>query len=527
MSLGSAGAQTPGVGTATAQSTALAIQLGDGSLLDLSLLQDSGRATIDPAIASPEAFSNLAVLKVSSTLVPGLNLTIPTTPVESRTPGGEPSVQYGAAAFPTPAAILSGNIVPASLTSSLVDNVANSTVLSEINSLGIVGQLANADVVKSVLDTTGNPTSATATRSANVGKINVLDLGGLLEGLGIPLAELPVATVTALVDQLRATVGNVSVGGLTTLVNDLLAQQSALQALPLDSVVGAPVVDGLTGDLPLVGGLLGGGLVPGVTGIVPPVAGTTLVGDVLGQVTGLLNSVLGTALTTLDNLSLLSIDGLSLGTVAKAAETVEGSVAQATGTIGNVTVGGIQIPGIDLLGAADQVNALAGTVTSTIGGVLATVDPGLANLVKVAVLDKTTNITNSGGYVRSNADLTGLTASIVPPAALTSIVQGIVGTAGIGSVLGSSLPVLSGAMPQLGSLLNLPATVGALSQGAVVRVASLQSASQFTAVAPVSVPTLPRTGGPAGLAVLGVLFAALAFGILRFLHVPGRGVAQP
>jgi LPXTG-motif cell wall-anchored protein len=82
---------------------------------------------------------------------------------------------------------------------------------------------------------------------------------------------------------------------------------------------------------------------------------------------------------------------------------------------------------------------------------------------------------------------------------------------------------MSAAMAAVGSLLNSAAV---LTKGATVKIASVSAASTFTGVAPpvqatpVTAPShpaaLPHTGGDPGLAVLGVVLAALSLGVIRW-----------
>src|SRR5216683_5019001 len=59
-----AGAATTGKGTSLTKTTVLGLQLGpNGSVLDLSLASDTGRATID---AAQQAASDLTILSVAS-----------------------------------------------------------------------------------------------------------------------------------------------------------------------------------------------------------------------------------------------------------------------------------------------------------------------------------------------------------------------------------------------------------------------------------------------------------------------------
>ena len=85
-------AATPGVGTSAASSSLLNIAVGTaGSVLNLKVLADDARSTIDPSVATPEAFSRLNALSLTSMLpAPLNNISLPV--VESRSPGGQPSV---------------------------------------------------------------------------------------------------------------------------------------------------------------------------------------------------------------------------------------------------------------------------------------------------------------------------------------------------------------------------------------------------------------------------------------------------
>src|SRR5213080_1798340 len=60
---GPASAQAAGVGTSLTSTKVLSAQLGDnGKLLDLLLLGDEARSTIDPAVAEQEQVEQLAVV---------------------------------------------------------------------------------------------------------------------------------------------------------------------------------------------------------------------------------------------------------------------------------------------------------------------------------------------------------------------------------------------------------------------------------------------------------------------------------
>ena len=154
---------------------------------------------------------------------------------------------------------------------------------------------------------------------------------------------------------------------------------------------------------------------------------------------------------------------------------------------------------------------------------LGSISPDLANLVHVSLFDKdsATGVSKDGGYVKSLAGVTGLTASIVPPLNLTSIVNGLLGnagTAGIGSILtgaGGSLPVVDTLMSTLNTTLGQ--AVNALAGGATIKLASVTSGASFTTPVAATNGTLPRTGGTAQTALLGMALVIAAIASRRFV----------
>ena len=162
-----------GVGTSAASTNLLDVQLGtNGSLLGLRLLSDDARATIDPSVASPEAFSRLAAASITSSVLPAPlnNVTVPL--LESRAPGGAGSVTGPAlnlaaplAGVAVPAAVLSGVVAPATLTSAVDAAGARSTLNAALGNLGLVGGLVNVEAVSSTLGANAKPDSADGSRS--------------------------------------------------------------------------------------------------------------------------------------------------------------------------------------------------------------------------------------------------------------------------------------------------------------------------------------------------------------------------
>ncbi len=520
-----ANAGTPGVGTSATSSSILDVALGTGgSLLNLKVLADEARSTIDPSIASPEAFSKLNALSLTSSVLPAPlnNISLPV--VESRTPGGSGAVAgpsfnlaQPTAGLNVPLALLGGAITPANLTSAVDANGARSALTSALGNISLVGGLISAAGAESVLGTNAKSASADGSRTIKVGAINVLDLGSLLNGLGIPLTSLPVPVVSDILATLGVPVAGVPtsltldgfVAELNTTIDSLQAQLDAATQASSSTVnqVLAPVTVGVLGGLGLP--------VPAVGDVIATVNG------VIDQVQALLSGVLTTALSALDGLTLLRAEGIEVGTITKAGDTVAGSAADIVAKIGALKVGGLTIPGLDLGATLDQVNGVLNTVNGTISDVLGTISPDLANIVKVNLFakDANTGVTSGGGYVKSLAGVSALTAKITPPLNLDGLVGGLLGgTGGIGSVitgLGGNLPVLSTLMPTLTGLLNGVTSV--LGGGATIKLASISSGASFTTPVAATNGTLPRTGGSAQMALLGMALTIAVIASRRFV----------
>jgi hypothetical protein len=522
---GFANAQAPGVGTSKASTTILSVDLGEA--LKLRVGGDDAQSTTDPQIGPSGAFSRLVGLDVSSSLLPALNVRVPDPAIESRTPGGQSEASLanadltsGIAAVPgvaVPGSVASGNL-GATLRSLLDGSAARSSMDASVSDLAIAGGLLSADELTSTLATGATGSQADGARSVKVGAINVLDLGALLDGLGMTLDQLPIDAVSGLLTQLGVPVAGIPQGSdlkaYVAALNDAIDDVQATIDQSSQTVTGT--VDGT------VGGLLGSLQLPVPTtqSSVSQVMGT------VDELQGTLAGVITTALDALDDLTLLRLDGAEIGITTKATDTVQSSVADVTAKLGGVNVGGIAIPGIDLGATAAQLNGLVGTVNSTLSGALGTIHPSLGNLVSISALDQVESITADNGYVRSRAGITALTASIKPPAELASVLSTIQSATGAGEVLaglGAPVPALSDTMSQLETTLAgaTGAQVGglfqALTNGATIKVADVQAASDFAGSGPMPASELPRTGGYPVLAGLAAILMAMALGARRMV----------
>lgn len=513
---GLADAQAAGVGTSKASTTILNVDLGDA--LRLRVGGDDAQSSTDPQIGPAGAYSRLVGLEASSSMLPALNVRIPDPAIESRTPGGSPEsslagvdLTSGIAAIPgvaIPASVATGSL-DATLRSVLDGATARSSMDAAISNLGLAGGLVSAEGLASTLATGAGAAQADGARAVDVGAINVLDLGALLDGLGMALADLPIETVSDLLAGLGVQLPDVPQDGdlrsYVAALNDAINDVQATIDTTSQTVTGTvdSTVAGTLGSLELP--------VPTTQSTVTQVMGT------VDELQGTLTDTLIAALDMLDGLTLLRLDGATVGITTKAAGTVEDSVADITAEVGGITLGGISLPGVDLTSAVSQVNQLVATVNGTLSGALGTIHPSLGSLVSVSVLDQLESVTADNGYVRSRAGITALTASIVPPAELAAIVSTIESATGIGDTLealGAAVPAAASTMSDLESTLG--AVTGILANGATLKVADVQSASDFTApggVTPVS--ELPRTGGYPALATLAAILVIAAIGTRR------------
>ena len=505
-----AGAQTvtPGTAVATATSTVLGVELGtDGALLGLRLLGDDSRAANTPGATE----AALSPLTVTSSLVPGVALSAPVVATSST--GAADSEQVAPALPATPAV---GAALTGVLTSVVDDLGARSTIDASVTNLALAGGLLSAPSVATRLGTDAGTTAAEASRTVSAPEVVVLDLGAVLDGLGRSLTDLPVADLIELLGALGLTLPagleSLNAAGVQGAVTQLNAAIDSVQALgtgALNSTV-CSQVDGVLGSIPLpplpvvpVVPVLP--VVPGDPVVPVPTPPTTLsctdvtatVSSVLDQLQDRLSALLAQLLSVLDGAALLTIRDINVGLVTQAAETVGKSFADVTGRVGSVEVGATVLPtlsGLDLVAGVDAINALATTVETAVGGVLATVDPSLAGIVAVDLLEITKGVRIDGADTVAEAAVVALRATITPPTGVLSAAADVTTVGSEITALGGTVPAMSAGTAALETALG---GVQALSGPSTVTVADLGAASRFrpgTQVLAAQTGTLPRTG---------------------------------
>ena len=549
VSAGTAGAATPnGVGTSSASNTVAQVDLGSG-LLSVRVLGDDAQSSIDPKVGAPAAASVLHPLTVSSNTLSALNVSAPS--VEARSSGAPQNVgtsrDLGATGLPS--SVIKGVIDPAVL-SAVVDAAgARSGLNAALNNLAAVGGVVSVDKVSSTLGANAAKADSDGTRGFSATNLNVLNLGALLDGLGLPLGNLSLAQIGNTLQSLQLYGAGSPVASLLSSlgINSAVPDAASLQALfstltggltssqaTLANISGAlcsgTVSNALLTANPLLGGL---GMTSTTTCAQAVSTVTSVINTVTGQLTGLVPGLLG----ILDGQSLLKLDSVDVGIVTKATDAVSTSAATVTGKIGNLHVGGITIPGVDLLSGASAATSTVTSALNSIKGVLGSVDPGLANLISLKVLDTTgTGVTSANGYVQALGKLTAVHLGITPPANLAAILGGITSANSALTALKTAVPAFNlssvslpnvAGMDALNSALKATpaaAAVNALAGGASVDLASVQAASNFVPVIAAAAPggTLPRTGRNGGLAVVGMVLVGLALVIRRRVAAANR-----
>ncbi len=534
-----ASAEIAGVGTSLSSTKVLSAQLGNGQLLDLLLLGDEARSTIDPAVAAPEAYSRLTAIKASTAIVPNSPINVEKS-FEAKSAGPSevaiPGTTFASSLPLDLAPVISGTVDPGKLTATVLNGTAAAGLNVKLSDISAVGGLLSVDSLTSTMGASSAGSASDAARGVAVQNIKVLDLGSLLQGLGLPLGELTPKQVIALVDGLAASTGLPLPSGTTTLAQAVTTLNAAIDNLQAAATTGttATTVTQVTNVIDTTTNTL-----LGTVGLVSPVGTTSTVvtavvatvNDLINQLQALINELLAKGLAALDNLALLSLEGVQVGVATKAVDTVEASSATVTGSIGKVLVGGVALPGIDLNQAVTAINANVSAINSKLGSILSLVSPDLANILQVSVLDKATSVTSSDGYVRSRAGLTAASATITPPANLAAIVKTITDQVGVAQTLAGTtvgVPALSTAMNNLGFVLKASSSV--LTSPSKVQIASVLSASDFARAGGVTTTgapggpsdpgtTLPRTGGT-DLILLGGLAGVLALAIRRLVRTP-------
>jgi|GEM_PF-5791702 len=513
---GPAGAATNGVGTTQATTTGINVALGNnGSLLNLSILSDNGAANIDPKQGTPASAASALSPLTSTSSISALNLSLPKVGVSTN--GAANNKTIPSIDLSTP--LTTGTISPLSL-SSVVDSAqgAAAGLNSTITNLSAVGGLLSVPNATSTLGAAAKPGDSDGLRGVNIPSIQVLNVGAVLQGLGVNPATLQLGQLTGALSSLGvASVANGS--GPAVPVGQLVTTLDQLSGLLTTALPGG--LQGVLGTLPvnptippalqtIIGGLIPGGF---------PASATT-VSDVVAAINGQITGLLTTALNDVTSQPLLQVSNLVIGVTTKAADTVGNSASTINASLGSLQIGNLPPLSGDL-------STILGTATTQVNNVLSAV--GLGNLITVKALDQSKSVGTQNGYVNSLANLTGIHVAIAPLSSLAGGATAQDSNTTIGQLFtlagAGNVPALSSAMATLNGLLQT-AGLGALADGATVDVAQVGAVSTFspagagtTSNPSASTPapgTLATTGGPTQLlGFVGLLLLAAVVGLRR------------
>ena len=538
-SAGSAAA-SPGVGTGAVSTSVLDAALGD--LLGVTLLQDIGSSTTDPKVGPSGASSTFTSLKLSST-VPALNTTLGQQRVAA--PGGPGEVSSALLDLNSLGlgAVVSGTIEPI-LLKALHQPSSATASSARITDLGLLGGLANLGVLNAT-DRTGSGTAgAEAARDMRLDALGVLALGPLLRGLGLDLLTLPLSVISGLVTSLGIPLNLAGASSLSTLVQSITGSIATLSSTSSPVVI-EPVIAVLDG--------------LGLPAVLQPVV-DTLVPNALDALQATLTSLIEGVVDLLENATLLKLNALDISTVARATDSLSTSTATATGTLGGVQIGGLNLPGIDLASLTGNLNGLLAQLQAALGSVLGPL--GITDLLSLRLFDRQTGVTEADGVVKAVSSITGAVLKVTPPADLLGTVTRLTDqSGGLGGLLGASnrlaaarpstsarafataaatRPALTAAANPLEGLLGVTSI---LSKGLELRLGTVQSqslhgvptgvvplvdppaATPAAAITPGITPNgkLPRTGGDQSILALTALgLGALALGARRLVRRGAR-----
>jgi hypothetical protein len=394
-SAGSAAAPE-GAGAGAVTTSVLDASLGD--LLGVTLLEDVAASTTDPKVAPVGATSVFRDLKLSST-ISALNRVVGEHRVSA--PQGPSDVTTNLLDLDSLGlgAVVHGTIEPLVM-KALPNPSASTSARARVTDLGLLGGLAHLGVVNATDGTGSAPSGSQAVRAMSLDALSLLDLGKLLQGLGLDLLNLPLSVVSGLLTSFGIPVDLQGASSLAALVTSLRGS--------IDSLLGSLDASVFTVTAPVLSAI-------GSLGLPLPLqpALDSAVSTAVNALQSTLNTLISTVLGVLDSATLLKVNALDVATSAKAANTVGGSSATATGTLGSIQIGSIALPGIDLAAATAAVNDLLARITSALGNVLAPL--GLGNLLSVRLFDRQAGVTESAGVVKAVSSITGMVVKLGAP----------------------------------------------------------------------------------------------------------------
>lgn len=433
--MGTAGAASPGRGTATTSVTGLSIRLGD--VLGAGLVTSDSKATLD-AVKAGEPLNAARGSLTAATIDAGTrHVGFPQPPVTAQrdernvgedrqsfppplftVPGDVPLSALGAASGPVSSllgglrataagALVTGNAAqPVQVDASFGPAGATFTggaTLDGVKALGGLIEVQGASFGDQ--QTFAQPDlSGAVARELSVRQATVLGLGQLLRYLGLDPASLPVPALAGLADQLKQTVTDASFSAFATWAD---AQQRLSQTFQQ-----------LQGTLSQGCATLPPALGSALSGLGVSCTGTAQ--SAFDQVNRLLAKLRTTLQDVVNGAPLLSVSNISGSVQAVTSVSASGEAlnsARAEGGIGTVRVGGLDLGSLSVATAAktQQWDALQQAVNAAVGNALCVLGSAYQNLVSVQVVPVLRQNTGvKDGYAFADAEMSLLRVTVDP-----------------------------------------------------------------------------------------------------------------
>jgi hypothetical protein len=440
-------ADTPGRGTASVSLHGVSVSLGDVSV---DLIEASSRATRDSARHSLERDHARGELRIARAGLAGHQVFVPASPFTVHADGrdaGPSRSSYGSLAFDIPdggaatpadadgvvqivnalagasaptlakGLVASGASRPVDLEASFGATGARVQGASEVDRVdalaGLVG-VRSASLAEQSAWSDGETTGATA-RALSVESITVLDTGALLRLLGVDLDGLSLATLAALADGLGLPVEGTLDGtplsgfGSWSDVSTSLNQAADTLDAAVDSAAPCGLLPSATTSVLSTLGLTCSGTVTAVQGVLTDVT------DRLRDATGVVSALV-------DGAPLLSVSDLGVSVHAVAAVSEKGEAltsAQASGSVGQVTVGRHQLGGLSLESGEAAWDLLRDATNGRLDSVLEVLGPAYAGLVTLDAVPRFVQTTGvNGNYAQARAEASLFSVTVTLPSTL-------------------------------------------------------------------------------------------------------------
>jgi hypothetical protein len=475
------------------------------------------------------------------------------------TPANSPTTVGGVTTAALPGNVLSATSPVATLTAAGPAAGPTSALTASLGTIKVLGlPIAMNGSLK--VGSATDVSHANAGKTLSIKNVSFPSIGALLAALGIDVTKLPVATLTALVEELPLAIGSATLaafdaasGAVSDADDAYTGAQGDVADAAADLATKTTAFDTALGGADLTGivftgsGVTGGPLdhsdwdTLGETGagqavqtaILALITNSTLgasatayenaktaladaqalLGPLFTTLSGAIATLAGIVSDVLDGTPLVSIGAIEVGTTAAVGST---KTAKVTGY-----VSGLKVMGLDVLGTltgntkldvaklvgttASQVNSLVNALTTTLSEILSSATGATGLIVPaplVQVLTKSTHTGTDGAFGTADVTLNALSVSM--------------GTVEVPRVYALGQQVSLTALTPNAVLPAIRTAPFSVKVGTITEAARYRAAT--TPTTPGNGNELPATGAPYGLAIVAVVGAGLAIGTRRHLR---------